>query len=168
MPVICENHNQIINVIARPYHKHICSNVLKTGNLYQRINPAILGFLNTTSCWRQIVLACFICKIAFDNKIDYENYCDNCIYNRREIKQVSVFEAYNITAKLSIIYTGTTEYFSLLLLNKCQRLLIGNLPRRLKVAAKQTYIFEEVLNKFALQTWPNNGLTSLKSPIILR
>ena len=33
---------------------------------------------------------------------------------------------------------------------------------------KITHVYDKVLNNFALQTWPNNGLTSLKFPITWR
>lgn len=46
--------------------------------------------------------------MAFDNRIDNENYCDNCIYNHRETVQVPMFETYNITGKLDMMYIGIT------------------------------------------------------------
>ena len=65
----------------------------KTKNLYQRINLAILWFLNTTNCRHKIILAFIIYKMAFDNRIDHEYYCDNYIYNHEKTGQISVFEA---------------------------------------------------------------------------
>ena len=53
-----------------------------------------------------MILACFIYKMAFDNKINYEYCCDNYIYNREKTGQVPVFKAYNMTVKLDIIYAG--------------------------------------------------------------
>ena len=50
LPVTYENCNQTIDVITRLYRKHIRSNVPKTVNLYQRSDPAVLWFLNTTGC----------------------------------------------------------------------------------------------------------------------
>lgn len=57
--------------------------------------------------------------MAFNNRIDYKNCCNNCIYNCREIGQIPVFKAYNIIAKLGMKYIETTKYFNLLLLDKC-------------------------------------------------
>ena len=151
LPVIRENCDQTTDVIARLYCKHIRSNAPKTGNLYQRTNLAVLWFLNTTSCWRQMILACFICKMAFDNRMNYENCCDNCIYNCGESGQVSVSEAYNVIAKLGIMYTNKMEYSDLLFSGERQRLLAGNPPRGPKTVAKQTYACKEALINFALQ-----------------
>lgn len=103
--------------------------------------------------------------MAFDDRIDYENYCDNCMYNCGKAGQIPVFEAYNVIAKLGMMYDGITEYSNLLLSGERQRLLAKNPPRRPKIAAKQTCAYEETLSNFALQTWLNNGLASLKFPI---
>lgn len=92
--------------------------------------------MNTTDCQRQIILACFIYKIAFDNRIDCKNYCNNYMYNCEQAGQVSVFVAYNINAKLDMMYTDTTKYSDLLLLDNCQKLFAGNLPRGPKTVAK--------------------------------
>lgn len=74
--------------------------------------------------------------MAFDDRINCKNFYDNYIYNREEAKQVLVFEAYNITAKLGIIYTSTTKYFNLQFSDKRQRLLTENFPKELKIATK--------------------------------
>lgn len=42
LPITCENRNQITDVIARLYCEHIHLNAPKIGNLYQRIDPAVL------------------------------------------------------------------------------------------------------------------------------
>lgn len=83
------------------------------------------------------------------------------MYNHGEAGQVPVFEAYNVTAKLGMMYAGTAEYSDLLLSSERQKLLARNPLRGPKTAAKQTRACEEALNNFALQTWPNNGLTNL-------
>lgn len=97
-----------------------------------------------------MVLACFMYKMTFDDKIDRENCCNNCIYNRREAGQVPVFEAYNVTAKLGIMYAGTTEYSDLLLSGERQRLFAGNPSRGPRTTGDQTSVYEEALNNFAL------------------
>ena len=73
-----------------------------------------------------------------------------------------------MTAKLGMMYAGTTEYFNLLFSYKRQRLLARNPLREPKIAAKQTCVCEKRLNNFALQIWPNNGLANLKFPITSR
>lgn len=74
--------------------------------------------------------------MAFNNKIDCEYYCDNCMYDCDKTRQVPVFEAYNVIAKLDIMYVGIVKYSDLLLSRKCQKLFTGNLPRGLRTAVK--------------------------------
>lgn len=126
LPVTYENWKQTTDVITRLYYKYICSNIPKTENSYQRINPAILWFLNTTSYQSQIVLACFIYKMAFNNRIDYEICCDNCMYEREETRQIPIFKSYNMTVRPSIIYVSIIEYSDILVSSKRQRLHIEN------------------------------------------
>lgn len=80
-------------------------------------------------CQRQIVLACFICKMAFDDRIDRKYYYDNCVYNNIEKGQVQNFEAYNITPKLGMIYVRIKKYSDLLFYNERKRLLTINNTR---------------------------------------
>lgn len=89
-------------------------------------------------------------KIVFDDRIDCEYYCDNCIYNREEVKQVSMFGAFYMITKLSIIYAGIAEYFDLLFSSERQKLLIRNPLIGPKTVVEQTCICEEALNNFAL------------------
>lgn len=57
-------------------------------------------------------------KIAFNDRIDYEYCCDNYIYNCKDIRQISVLETCNMTAKLGMIYTGTVKYSNLWFFSK--------------------------------------------------
>lgn len=77
-----------------------------------------------------------MCKMAFDDKIDCEYCYDNYIYNRGEARQVQVFDVYDLTTKLGIIYVSLAEYSNLLISNKPQRLLAGNPPRDPRKVAK--------------------------------
>lgn len=74
--------------------------------------------------------------MAFDNKIDCKNYYNNYIYNCEQARQVSVFVLYNINAKLGMMYVDITKYSDLLLLDNCQKLFTGNLPKGPKIVAK--------------------------------
>lgn len=56
-----------------------------------------------------------------------------------------MFEAYNVIAKLDMIYISITEYSDLLFSGKHQKLLVGNLPKGPKIAAKQTCAYQEAL-----------------------
>lgn len=75
-------------------------------------------------------------KMEFNDRINHGYCCDNYIYNCREVKQVPVFEAYDKTAKLGIMYAGTAEYSDLLFSSKYQRLLVKNLLNSSKTVAK--------------------------------
>lgn len=90
------------------------------------------------------------------------------MYKYGEVGQILVFKAYNVIAKLGIIYAGITKYSDLLLLDKRQSLFARNLAKKPKIAAKQTCVYEEVLKPFILQIWSNNELASLKFSIIWR
>lgn len=71
-----------------------------------------------------MVLVYFIYMMAFDDGIDCENCYKNYIYYRKETGQVPVFEAYNMTGKLDIIYAGTTEYSDLQLVVSAKSYLL--------------------------------------------
>lgn len=60
-----------------------------------------------------MILAYFIYKITFDDRIDYEYCCDNYIYNCRKTRKIPIFDTYNLIAKFGIIYIGIVEYFNL-------------------------------------------------------
>lgn len=103
--------------------------------------------------------------MIFDNKINCKYYCENCIYNYTKARQVSNFKVYNIIAKLDILYAHTTKYFNHRLFSERKKLLVTNATRDLQTIAKQIYAYEEALNSFTLQTWPDNKLISLNFPI---
>ncbi len=50
LPVSRKNCNQITNVIARLYQKNGQTKIARTGNAYQKTDPAVLWILNTTKC----------------------------------------------------------------------------------------------------------------------
>ena len=60
-----------------------------------------------------MILAYFMCKIAFDDRLERDNYCNNCIYKNVKVRQVSEFNGYNITVKLSMMYKYTIKYLNL-------------------------------------------------------
>ena len=114
------------------------------------------------------MLAYFIYKIAFDDRINCEYYCDNCMYNHIEAGQVLDFEEYNISAKLDMIYVYTKKYSDLLLFSECQRLFIANPTRGPQTTTNQTHAYEKTLNNFILWTWSDNRLASLNFLIAWR
>ncbi len=165
LSVSCENRDQIMDIMIRLYRKHIQSKVARTGNLYQKTNLAILWFLNITRYFRQMILAYFTCKMALDDRMDREYYCDNCMYNHVEVIKVPDIKRYHITARLGMIYTCITENSDLLLFCERQKLLAANLIRGPQTTADQTRIYKEVLKNIALWTWPDNRLASLNFSI---
>lgn len=115
-----------------------------------------------------MVLAYFMCKIAFDDKMDREYCCDNCMYNRVKAGQVPNFEGYDITAKLGMMYARSIKYYDLLLFSERQGLLVANPTRGLQTTTNQICVCEEALKYFALRTWPDNRLASLNFLIAWR
>ncbi len=108
LPVSKENREQITDVIAQLYKDKLQS--AKTGNAYERIDPGILWFLNTSGCRRWLILACFICKKAFKPFPDLADCYENCMYNHMDAGQVLEFELHNVTARLAMMYERTLEY----------------------------------------------------------
>lgn len=74
-----------MDIIVRLCYEYIQSKTAKTRNLYQKIDPAILQFLNTIGCRHQMVLICFMYKMAFDDMVDYKYYYDNYMYNNIKV-----------------------------------------------------------------------------------
>lgn len=74
--------------------------------------------------------------MAFDNRLKYENYCDNFIYKKTKTKQVPKFDDYNITAKLNMIYKHIIKYLNLLFFKKHNRLLTTNLTKTSRLMIK--------------------------------
>ncbi len=109
-----------------------------------------------------MILAWFMYKMTFDNRIEYDNYCDNCMYKNTEVRQVPEFDGYNITARLSMIYKHTIKYSNLLLSSKRDRLLVANPIRNSRIAVEQTLACETALNNFAQLTWLDDGLADLR------
>lgn len=56
--------------------------------------------------------------MIFNDKIDCVNFCNNCIYNYKEAREVQVFKIYNIIAKLNIIYINITKHINYLFFDK--------------------------------------------------
>ena len=83
-----------------------------------------------------MIVVYFIFKIVSDNKIYCENCYNNCMYNCEKTRQVLVFNTYDVTTRLDIMYIGIIEYSNILFLSKCQRLLIGNPPRETRTVAE--------------------------------
>lgn len=65
--------------------------------------------------------------MIFDDRLENDNYCKNCIYKNAEIRQILEFDGYNIIARLNIIYKHIIEYLNFLLFSKHDRLLAVNL-----------------------------------------
>lgn len=59
---------------------------------YHKIDLIIFWFINTTRCCQRLILACFICKQAFQY-LDHANYCDNYIYTHIQPKAIPEFSA---------------------------------------------------------------------------
>lgn len=67
--------------------------------------------------------------MAYDDRMNYEHYYLNCIYNYIEASQVLNFEKYNVSAKLGMIYACIIKYSDLLFFSKHQKLFVANPTR---------------------------------------
>ncbi|WP_375449376.1 hypothetical protein [uncultured Nostoc sp.] len=164
LPVSNENRGQITDVTPKLYRDNFDSNMRKTGNAYQKTNPAVLWFLNTTGCRRCLILACFMCKQAFKIRPDISNCCDNCVYNSVDAGQIPAFELHDVTAKMGMRYEKTLEYSELQLSVERQRLLAPNLPKNPRTMVELADACEAAFDGFAIRTWPNDYLANLKFP----
>lgn len=57
--------------------------------------------------------------MTFDDTINCEYCCDNCINNRGKTGHVLVFDTHNVTSKLGMMYVDTAKYSDVLLSSKC-------------------------------------------------
>lgn len=90
-----------------------------------------------------------MCKIAFDNQLNYDSCCDNCIFKDVKVEQVPKFNIYDLTLRMGIIYKHIIEYANLLLFTICNRLFAATLARNLRTIVKLTIKYETALNNFA-------------------
>lgn len=74
--------------------------------------------------------------MLFDNKLKYNNYYDNYIYKKIEMRQILMFDSFNIIIRLSIIYKYIFQYLNLLFFNKCNKSLIINLITNFTIIIK--------------------------------
>lgn len=88
--------------------------------------------------------------MTFDARIGHEYCCDNYMYNRKKTEQVPVFEIYNVTARLGIIYVGIAEYSNLLLSSERKRLLAKIPTKGPKTAPNQICAYKEALKNITL------------------
>ncbi len=95
-----------------------------------------------------MILTCFVCKMAFDDKLERDNCCDNCLYKNTKVRQVPEFDGNNITVRLSMMYEHTIEYSNLLSSSERNKLLAANLIRNPKTAVEQTFACKTALNNF--------------------
>lgn len=66
-----------------------------------------------------------------------------------------------MTVKLAIMYKITLEYLKCQLFAKYDRLRITN-SQNPRTIVKKAFAYEEVLNGFARQRWPDYGLIDIK------
>ena len=147
LPINRKNREQITNIIAQLY-KNKLQLAKKTRNKYEKTDPGIFWFLNTSGYRQQLILVCFICKKAFKLFPDLVNCCDNSIYNYTDANKISGFELHDMTAKLAMIYKKILNYSELQHFAKCDHLHATN-PQNPKTITKQIFIWEEVLDDFA-------------------
>ena len=93
--------------------------------------------------------------------------CDNCMYNHTDASQVPDYELYDMTARLAMMYEKTLKYLKLQISAKRNRLRATN-PQNPRTIAEQALAYEEALDSFDRQRWPNHSLADIKFPSDLR
>ena len=147
LPVSRENCNQITDIIARLNQENGQTRMTNGKCLPEdRFSGTVVFEYHWMLATHD--LACFMCKMVFDDKLKRDNGCDNCIYKNAEERQMLGFDGYNIMARLSIIYEHTIEYSNLLLSSKRDRLLAVNLIRNSRIMVEQTLVCKTALNNF--------------------
>lgn len=90
-PISVNNKQDIQRSIVTLY-KIAALRIKKTRALaYYKIDSAILWFVNTTSCYRKMILAYFMCTKLF-RQMKHSYCCNNCMYKRIPLGNTSVFK----------------------------------------------------------------------------
>lgn len=99
-PVRSENRDEISEVIAQLYCDNMQSTRIAGGSAYSKLIWPYYGFL-TPGCRRRMLLACFICKFAFEVEAGHERCCDNCMYELVLGGSLPEFDIHDVTARVS-------------------------------------------------------------------
>lgn len=96
-----------------------------------------------------MILASFICKMIFDDRLNHDNYYDNCIFKSVKVGQVPEFNTCDVTTKIRMMYEHIVEYADLLLFTESNRLFTTSLVRNLRTITKLSIKCKTTLNNFA-------------------
>ena len=165
LPVTRDNQDRITNVIAKLYRNNLEPKRETGGNAYETTDPALLWYINTSGWRRRMLLACFMCKYAFQDKSGILDCCDHCIYSRVETGNTPDFLLHDVTAAMTTRFEGTTQFAELRLAGERSRLLAANLTRTARTPYNLVLHCQEMLDRFAAETWPTNSMNELKFPI---
>ena len=135
---------------------------------YHKVDPTVLWFVNTVGCRRRLILACSMQASAFTMSCPLDCY-NNCIYKGDWNGDVPVYDIHDITARQSIRYFDSEDWESQEILVEYNWLV----AQRAHQALEQTpndgqTMCRQVLDDWALSTWPNFGLDKLKFPLMWR
>lgn len=78
------------------------------------------------------------------------------------------YQLHDVTSILSIRYEKTTQFAELSLSAERTRLLATGQNRITRTPGEIVLACEEILNEFATQTWPTNGMDEIKFPVLWR
>lgn len=135
-PVEMTNKRKIQEIVSKFYEHNLKITRKKNLTAYHRVDPAILWFVNSTSCCQQFAFAYFICKRAFCT-MSYEPCWHNCLYAKVEKEDTPLLNLHDETARQSRAYFLTSEWQDASLAAERDRLLAHEVVSRIKTTAAQ-------------------------------
>ena len=163
-PVEATNAAEAEQLIAVLYEKNMPSKKEKLISVYHKLDSAIVWYVNTISCCRRLLLACFMCKLIFKPKAI--KYCyNNCLYEEEEKSAVGI-EIQKILLRSSIRYWKTDEWHQIWQNLERKQLQTRSDPiAAVKITTKQVDACNSILDKFAKGVWSEDKEDSLYFPI---
>ena len=115
LPIAKGEKDAIEKIVSSMYKDSM--QIRKKGDLsvFHKVNPLLLWFLNTTSCHRQLALACFANDSAYGNLAPKMSCCNNCLYssyestNAEKDSGMPEWELHDVTMRHSLRYLETNE-----------------------------------------------------------
>lgn len=110
LPVTYKNLDPVAEAIGKLYNDNKQSSRTRTETAYEKIDPAILWFINTTGCQQFLILILFLCEKVYKAKKRNNMSCNACMYAHTKNRNIPGFALHHATAQMSIRYEQTEEY----------------------------------------------------------
>ena len=103
LPIRMTNKLKIQEFVSKLYKHNLQTTHKKNLTAYHPVDLAILWFVNSTCCYHQLALACFMCRRAFC-VMSHEPCCNNCLYAKVEKRDMPLLNLYDKTTQQSYAY----------------------------------------------------------------